>query len=170
MKSVSKISDQVLVNHLERLNIRFILGTHNDQKTRSVDPVTLIASLAKSGDARLRLALIPLFLEHPELSKYVREAAERLDASARLTLQFYYTAAFCLLKENNPSEEHLPDHFSKELHLSFSGNCQENLRLLAERHRQLSGLAVNWLGTYLHAAQFRYIDTAHNRNFKRCTP
>lgn len=78
MKSVSEILDQVLVNNLERLNIRFILGTHNDQKARSVDPVTLIASLAKSGDARLRLALIPLFLEHPELSKYVREATALL--------------------------------------------------------------------------------------------
>jgi len=170
MKTASEITGQELVNALERLNIRFILGAQSDEKTRSVDPVSLIAALAQSDDARLRLALIPLFLEHPEFSKYAPEVADQLDASARLTLQCYYTAAFCLLEENNPNGKHLPDYFSKELNLSFSGTCQENLHLLAKRHRELSGMAVNWLGTYLHAAKFRRTHSTPNRNISRCIP
>lgn len=153
MKTISAISDQELVGALRRLNISFLLGTHSEN-SEPVDPLSLITGLAQSNDARLRLALIPLFLKHPEFSKFVPEAAARLHDSARLTLLCYYTAAFCILGEINPNDKQLPDYFSGELNLPLGNGGYEKLRLLAKRHRELSGMAVNWLGTYLHAARF----------------
>ncbi|GAB4403824.1 MAG: hypothetical protein OHK003_31710 [Anaerolineales bacterium] len=47
----------------------------------------------------------------------------------------------------------LPDHFSKDLNLTPVNEPEENLRLLAKRHRELSGSFTNWFGTYMHAAQ-----------------
>jgi hypothetical protein len=47
----------------------------------------------------------------------------------------------------------LPDYFSQELNLNPVDDPEENLKALAKRHKELSGTRVNWLGTYLHAAQ-----------------
>ena len=102
---------------------------------------------------RLRLSLIPLFLERPEFSVHVRAVARKLDPPARLTLQCYYSAAVWLAQKYQPDEARLPDHFSKVLHLNPTTDPDENLRALAKRHRELSGTWVNWLGTYQHAAQ-----------------
>jgi hypothetical protein len=44
----------------------------------------------------LRLALIPLFLQHPEFSAYARQAVQLLPPPAIITLQCYYTAAHFL--------------------------------------------------------------------------
>ena len=118
-----------------------------------MQPARLIIALSESKEARLRLSLIPLFLEHPEFSRYVRVAAKNLSRAARLTLQCYYTAAVWFERQYQPQKQLLPDHFSEELHLSNSDNPEENLRLLAKRHQELSGSHVNWLGTYRHAAQ-----------------
>lgn len=41
----------------------------------------------------MRLSLVPPFLEHPEYASHVRAVAKKLDSSARLTLQCYYSAA-----------------------------------------------------------------------------
>ncbi|MEZ0396957.1 MAG: hypothetical protein ABWK53_11090 [Anaerolineales bacterium] len=113
----------------------------------------LLTALAQSGEARLRLALIPLFLEHPEFAEYAQDAADRLEFPARLTLQCYYMAAFCLQRILATSGRLLPDLFSGALNLHLGGDPEENLRALTERQRELSGAAVNWLGTYQHAAQ-----------------
>jgi len=37
--------------------------------------------------------------------------------------------------------------------IPFTPDAEENLRLLAERHQILSGMRLNWFGTYQHAAQ-----------------
>jgi hypothetical protein len=110
-----------------------------------------IAALAESGESRLRLSLIPLFLEHHEFALHVRAAAKKLDPAARLTLQCYYTAAVWLGKKYQ-QQRSLPDYFSKELSLHPGDDPEENLQTLAKRHKELSGTWVNWLGTYLNAA------------------
>jgi hypothetical protein len=83
-----------------------------------------------------------------------------LDVKEQLVLKLFYTAAVFLqqvhqesLYRYSNSWQTLPDLFSKELGLPTSGNPHEQLRQLGERHRELSGLAINWLGTYHHAAQ-----------------
>ena len=129
------------------------MGGHLEENSLGKQPARLLAALAESKEARLRLALIPLFLEHPEFAAHVRTVAKKLDTAARLTLQCYYTAAVWLGKQYQPHKKLLPDYFSKELNLSPTDNPAKNLRSLAKRHQELSGTQVNWLGTYRHAAQ-----------------
>ncbi|MBM3145024.1 MAG: hypothetical protein FJ010_08660 [Chloroflexi bacterium] len=153
MNSAYKITGDQLANALNSLGVRFIMGGQSHGTMPYTPPARLLAALARSDEARLRLALIPLFLEHPEFAAHVRAAARQLDRLARLTLQCYYTAAFCLQQTLPSQSEPLPDLFSGELNLSLGDDPEENLRALAERHRELSGARVNWLGTYQHAAQ-----------------
>jgi hypothetical protein len=151
MSGAVEITGTQLTNALRALNINFIMGGQSTNETLHKQPARLIAALAESDESRLRLSLIPLFLEHPEFALHVRTAAKQLDPAARLTLQCYYTAAVWLTKKYRQSGS-LPDYFSQELGLCPVDDPEENLRVLAKRHKELSGTWVNWLGTYSHAA------------------
>ena len=153
MRDVSTSSGDQLVNALHALGVKILMGDRDTDESLHKQPARLIAALAQSGEARLRLSLIPLFLEHPEYAPRVRGIAKKLDASARLTLQCYYSAAVWLAKKHQPNGASLPDHFSKDLNLTPVDDPEENLRALAKRHKELSGSYVNWLGTYQHAEQ-----------------
>ncbi|RIK29768.1 MAG: hypothetical protein DCC56_12110 [Anaerolineae bacterium] len=152
MSKTVVITDNQLTNFLHALGVKFIMGGQREIEALHDQPALLIAALAESGDARLRLSLIPLFLEHPEFSNYVQQAAKRLDPSARLTLQCYYSAAVWL-GQKIQLKNSMPDYFSKELGLHVAENVDENLQELAQRHKELSGAQINWLGTYEHAAR-----------------
>lgn len=154
MRHTTTATGEQLANALHALGIDFIRGGKaNADESLHNHPARLIAALAQSQEARLRLSLIPLFLEHPEYASHVRAAAKKLDLSARLTLQCYYSAAVWLAKKYQIKSAHLPDHFSKKLNLTPADDPEENLRALAKRHEELSGSLTNWLGTYQHAAQ-----------------
>jgi hypothetical protein len=146
------ITGDQLTDALRALDVNFILGGQSKDASLHKQPARLIAALAQSDESRLRLSLIPLFLEHPEFASRVRNVAKRLKPSARLTLQCYYSAAVWLAKKYPPHKA-LPDYFSKQLNLHPTVDLEENLRALAKRHRVLSGRRVNWLGTYQHAEQ-----------------
>ena len=152
MSQTATITGNQLTNALRALNVNFILGGQSKDESLHKQPARLIAALTQSDESRLRLSLIPLFLEHPEFALRVRTVAKRLDPSARLTLQCYYSAAVWLGKIYQPHKT-LPDYFSQELNLHPVDDPEENLKALAKRHKELSGTRVNWLGTYLHAAQ-----------------
>ena len=142
-----------LVNALHALGVNFLMGGTDSDDTLYKHPTRLITKLAQSEEARLRLSLIPLFLEHPEYASRVRNIAKKLNSSARLTLQCYYSAAMWLTQKHQQNGTSLPDYFSKELGLTPIDDPEENLRALAERHKELSGSYVNWLATYKHAEQ-----------------
>ncbi len=151
MSGAVEITGTQLTNALWALDVNFIIGGKSTHETLHKQPARLIAALAESDESRLRLSLIPLFLEHHEFALSVQTVAKRLDPTARLTLQCYYTAGVWLGKEYKQHES-LPDYFSQELGLHPVDDPDENLRALAKRHKELSGTWVNWLGTYLHAA------------------
>jgi hypothetical protein len=153
MNHVSTTTGDQLANALHVLGVNFIMGGKGNDESLHKYPTRLIAALAQSDEARLRLSLIPLFLEHPEYAERVRSVAKKLVPSAQLTLQCYYSAAIWLQKKYQPNGISLPDHFSKELNLTPVDDPDENLRMLATRHKELSGSFTNWLGTYQHAAQ-----------------
>ena len=153
MRNVSTETGDQLVNALHTLGVNFLMGGKATDNSLGRQPSRLISELAQSGEARLRLSLIPLFLEHPEYSSYVRAAAKKLDPSALLTLQCYYSAAVWLAKKHQIRGTSLPDLFSKELNLTPVDDPEENLRALAKRHKELSESFVNWLATYQHAEQ-----------------
>lgn len=146
------LNDQ-LTNALRTLGVHFILGGNSKDESLHKQPTLLIAYLAESEEARLRLSLIPLFLEHPEFATHVRAVAKTLHQAARLTLQCYYSAAVWLGQKYQAPTKSLPDYFSSDLGLQVTEDPETNLRRLARRHQELSGMQVNWLGTYQHAAQ-----------------
>ncbi|MEI7850065.1 MAG: hypothetical protein WCK35_30010 [Chloroflexota bacterium] len=138
------------MNALHALGVNFIMGGNGLDESLHTHPVRLISELAQSDEARLRLSLIPLFLEYPQYAAYLRTVARKLEPAALLTLRCYYTAAVFLAKKYQLTIS-LPDLFSGDLGLGLVDGPEENLRLLAKRHKQLSGSYVNWLATYKHA-------------------
>lgn len=152
MRQIPTTTGDQLANALHVLGVNFIMGGNGDDQSLHKHPADLIAALSQSDEARLRLSLIPLFLEHPEYAPRVRSVAKRLDPSTQLTLKCYYSAAVWLAKKYQLKIS-LPDHFSKDLNLTPTDDPDENLRMLAKRHKELSGSLTNWLGTYEHAAQ-----------------
>jgi hypothetical protein len=115
--TTSATGDQ-LTHALHVLGVKFVLGRQSTSELLYKQPARLIAALAESYEARLRLALIPMLLEHPKFSIHAETAARVLAPSARLTLQCYYSAAVWLEKKHLPYQKSLPDLFSKELCLT----------------------------------------------------
>jgi hypothetical protein len=151
--SEAPITGDQLTNALRALDVNFIMGGQIKGESLHKQPARLITALAESDESRLRLSLIPLFLEHPQFARHVRSVAKKLKPQARLTLLCYYSAAVWLAQKYHVRNGSLPDYFSEELNLHISADPEENLRELAKRHRTLSGMKVNWLGTYQHAAR-----------------
>jgi hypothetical protein len=153
-------SGDELVAELAGYGLHFLRGGHNVRSGPKHSPVDLIAALVGHGEARLRLALIPLFLSQPQLTNSVPAAAVQLSGSAQLTLQCFYTAA-CLLQQiyaepfrrYGGEQPSLPDLFSKELGIPDSGTPEDRLKMLGVQHRLRRGQFVNWVGTYQSGAE-----------------
>ncbi len=87
-------------------------------------PVHLLTALLRQPDARLKLAIVPLFLRQPALAESVPTLAARLDAPQSLELQTLYMAAV-YLQRNWRSRLSiylddmtlLPDLFSRQMNL-----------------------------------------------------
>jgi hypothetical protein len=148
-----------LVTELNRWGVHFVTGGAPEWSVPSLPSPELLAGLAAQSEARLRLALIPLLLVHPELAAIRPGALGRLSEREQLTLKYFYTAAvilqqfhaeqlWALLGRYDP----LPDRFALELGIPTTEDCLDRLKHLGERHRTFSGLAINWVGTYRHAA------------------
>jgi len=106
------------------------------------------------------MALIPLFLAHPEFAPKVRSAARSLLAKDAVVLRCTYTAAVWLqakyrvrLEAVCGPQPALPDLFGEVLGITGQTEPDSALPLLAQRQRELTGITLNWLGTYEHAAQ-----------------
>jgi hypothetical protein len=116
--------------------------------------------LAQSPEARVRSALIPLLLRHPEFGLEARVAASRLEGQAVFTLELFYTAAMLLQKKYAQRLERLlgaqaalPDLFGESLGVELSDDVEDSLARVGQRNAELSGLAMNWTGGYEHAAR-----------------
>jgi hypothetical protein len=153
------ISADHLAAELERLGVPFLMP--QGQPSEPLSPVDLLVGLAAVEDARLQLALIPLLLTRPDYAEHVNTAAMQLDHDNRVLLTCYYTAAMLLQRKHNfrpgtsPGEvTRLPDLFSQSLGLVAVGGVDDQLFALANRHGELSGEPINWLGTYEHGVRF----------------
>lgn len=149
---------------MNRLGVHYLVGDSQPEIVEPLSPPELLAGLAAQTDARMRLALIPVLLQHPELSNRAKEALDLLKEKNRITFQLYYTAAHYLqliyddqLQGLLGLFEKLPDLYSDELKITKRGSTIEQLKCLARRHQEISGLPINWYGTYTHAAR-RTID------------
>jgi hypothetical protein len=149
-------TDDQLVAELRRLGIRH-LRCRVIAEDAELASATLVVGLARSSDARLRAALLPLFLWRPDLADPVKEAARQLDGRSLATLQCFYSAAVVLqefhserLDQLGGSRLMLSDLFSASLDLPATDNDTERLAAIGDRHARLTGDEVNWVGTYLH--------------------
>lgn len=154
------VSEDQLVSELWARDVRFLMGQQSSASPL-LTPANLIAALAQSENARVRLSLIPLFLRHPEFFTEAKKTDEALlTGYSQLVLRFYYTAAVILQGKyrerlNNlfSGQIRLPDLFSKKIGVVINENQDESLSNLSKRHQILSGHFINWLGTYEHAAE-----------------
>ena len=167
-----RLTNTQLVDALNGLGVHFLAG--GSGATVPLDPATLLVRLAQNSEARLRLALIPLLLVHPEHALFVRPAVQQLPVGPKLTLQCYYTAAHLLQRQHSDEllnlldkQTLLPDLFSVELKIIEAADVESKLSHLAQQHRQLSGRAINWLGTYQHAARRLISRLQHERAWTR---
>lgn len=147
-----------LVDALNSLSVSFLRG--GSGVASQIEPDQLLVALAGSPEARLRLALIPLLLEHPEFSCAVLAALPHAPPDAAVTLRCYYTAAYWLQQKYQTRltaalgvTPPLPDLFRAELGLATYADPDTALHALADRQRLLSGRVLNWFGTYEHAVQ-----------------
>jgi hypothetical protein len=153
------LSEDQLVSELWARDVPFLMGEQTSP-VPLLDPATLIQSLAQSDEARVRMALIPLFLRHPDLSSEAEKADKKLSQSDQLYLRFYYTASILLqqkywerLVKIFGEQTHLPDLFSEKLGVALVANPDEALARLEKHHQVLSGQKINWLETYEHSAK-----------------
>jgi len=149
-----------LISALNALGVHFLAGGESGGLPPALPPARLLAALAQQTDARLRLAIVALLLCRPDLARAVPEAAAHLIEPALITLKLFYTAAVLLQQEYAAQLHHLlgqweplPGLFSEELQIPPTDNTEARLKRLGERHRALSGLAANWIGTYKYAAE-----------------
>jgi hypothetical protein len=160
MSTLLTVSEDQLVAELWARDVRFLMGRQIGS-TPLLAPASLIALLAQSTNARVRLSLIPLFLRCPEFVSEVENADKSLSSQTnQLVLRFYYTAAVLLqrkywerLVKIFGEQPKLPDIFSSRLGVSLNNDAELALLQLASRHQGLSGQFINWMGTYEHAAE-----------------
>lgn len=128
---------------------------------------TLIASLAANEDARLRQALIGLFLLPLSLAPIVLKLRPELDRAAEIELIAHYMAALYLqwmwrvrLSHYLPPFADLPDYFSKELGLPApeDGYGKAGLYALAAWHTEHAQQAqrANHLSEYVGVADLLF--------------
>lgn len=144
-----------LVDALNTLAVPFIRG--GSGAAYDMRPSVLMAALANSDEARLRLALIPLLLSHPEFAADIELSLAQLSPVAAITLRCYYSAAYWLQSKYQTRIENclgsvraLPDLFGAELGLSTYATAEPALHALATRQQELTGRVLNWAATYEH--------------------
>ena len=85
-----------LAHALDVLDVPFIVGGSDSTTLQLPQPAALMASLAASDEARLRLALIPLLLRHPEFALHAGAALRQMTPPVQTGFKCYYTAAMLL--------------------------------------------------------------------------
>ena len=150
----------MLIGQLAQHGIKHLRAVGQTGESTATNPATdvamLITALARHPQPRLREALIPLFLRHPEYANFVPAAVATLDSEAALRLRHLYTAAVYLqrlwqttltlyLGEFAP----LPDFFGETYYQLPSPEerfGEAGLRVLAAHFKQRTGF--DWLSVY----------------------
>lgn len=148
-----------LIAILRRLGIHHLATTTPSLEDVPRSPLSLVTSLATCPDARVRSALIPLFLWRPDYAPAARDASAAVSGEARVYLQCTYSAAVALEHQladtlagiPRPEAPPLPDLFAHDLRLTAYVSPRLRLDEIARRHAELSGEDINWRGTYEHA-------------------
>jgi hypothetical protein len=151
------ITDEQLVAELHRLGVDHLARFQLDVDQALISPAQLLTALAEHPEARLRGALILLFLRQPNFSENIAEAITMASNDAENNLRIYYQAAVYIQNEIKDdlnayiTNWHLlPDLFSEALKLPMPNTVTTSVGLtqLGKLHQQLTGWAYNWSGSY----------------------
>ena len=169
MTDVPTPTNATLTTTLDQLGVHFIAGQPDTDPEIAESPADLLRGLASSDEARLRLALIPLFLKRPEYALHVENALIGLSPTAQHFLRCYYTAAQLLQQNHYQALTEffgnlaiLPSLFEDSLNLDSSESPDMRLHQLAKEQAHLTGKPLNWYGTYEHAFK-RLVQHTHRR-------
>ncbi len=155
---------ETLVAALHRYGVDY-LSPSDARLDQTIDDETLIASLASHSEARLRQALIALFLLQPQLAPIVPNLQTELVPHAAQELSAYYSAAMYLQRMWRTRLGHyleavneLPDHFSAELSLPHpqEEHGKVGLHALADWHARFSPYRFNHLSAYEGVAELLF--------------
>jgi hypothetical protein len=148
-------TNAILTMTLDHLGVHFIAGEVDTHPEIAESPVALLRGLASSEEARLRLALIPLFLKRPEYAAYVKNALFGLSPTAQHFLRCYYTAAQLLQQKHYQTLTELfgnltilPPLFEDSLNLDSTESPDVRLQQLGREQARLTGCPLNWYGAY----------------------
>jgi len=154
------IEPKQLIDNLNRIGVHFLVGEGYPGLAEPLTPAELLAGLAAQSDARMRLALIAVLLQRPEYAEYAQESLELLDETQKLIFKLYYTAAHFLqiiytdqFRDEFGNYYNLLDYYTEELHIEEDNSVANQLKRLADLHKEITGLPLNWYGTYHFAAQ-----------------
>lgn len=148
--------DTDLLAILDAHDVRHLSLAEPSASYVTLDDTDLLIRLASHTDPRLREALIPLFLRHPDLAACVTELVKRLDPATADTLRHFYTAAVFLqrlwlstLRLHLGSFPLLTNHFGQRFYhlpapeVKFG---EAGLRGLARLYADSTGM--DWLSVY----------------------
>ena len=148
---------EALVAELRERGIRFLAPSDAEPGPERLSDTQLLTALAQHPDPRLRLALIPWLLLHPEVHTAILDVIHQLPPAGRTELQALYMAAVYLqrlwrtrLSLYLGYFEELPDLFSRELGLPSPEERygKVGLHALAEWHANQFDYPVNRLASY----------------------
>ena len=169
----NSVSPDFLTAELQAHGLHFIVGQFNVPAVSRLESDELLAGLALQQDARLRSALIPLFLQQTHLAGALPLALADLDTHGEMTLKVYYTAAVILqdefvsdLQRLVPNWRPLADRYSYELGVDQDATSDVRLYQLGEFHARFTGMVINWPGTYRHAAKRLILRLKHEVRWK----
>ncbi len=152
--------EESLVCELELLGIGYLARHTSEKISQRRAPEELLAALVKQPSSRVRTAVIAVLLANPRFADAMPDAIKRLSSSDQLTLKIYYTAAV-ILQRKYAAElisvirdrwKNLPDLYGREFNLNPESSADDLLIELGHQHRYLTGLTVNWSGTYENVA------------------
>jgi hypothetical protein len=150
------LKEEQVVSELALLGINY-LSRISDEVVQQPRPVwMLLADIVRQPSSRVRTSLIALLLEHPEYSTEIPVAVKKVYAKNRMTLKFFYTVAFLLQKINaenlmnkqGKNFQWLPNYFGDELKIKSEIDPDQSLNMLGKKQQEVTGLHINWAGTY----------------------
>lgn len=155
-----EVGQDALARTLREYGVRYLAAPagDGDQSGQGVPVAALLKGLASSEEARLRYAIAPLLLLHPELAPQVRAVAHDLARPAKYVLMEAYVAAVYLqrawrtrLRRFLGEQPRLPPFWIDELGLPDPEVRHGMAGLAALRARQRRGATARH-GIYEQAA------------------
>lgn len=154
------ISSDDLVNSINLMGIVFFPSSIKSNHADLLPPEIIFAELSMHEDVRMRLAIIAILLQRPDLASFAANAMAKISINYKNTFMVYYTAA-CLLQQIYADEWNkifetyvpIPDKYSGDLNLSKKGTAEDRLRELSKRQAEITGMPLNWFGTFSHTGR-----------------